>query len=134
MLQGVWLRSAFAVAVSDTMPPERPPVLLEASSTPIQVPDTPADVGLTDTVLAWLAGDCGTNEATIVREFADGSTSDVLHVVPSLQNVSRWPVAASRSSMRYPILPTFSLADAVNVIGLPGATIDGSLTPMLTPS
>ena len=100
MLQGVWLRSAFAVAVSETTPPERPPVLLASSSTPIHVPDTPADVGFTDTVLAWLAGDCATNEAAIVCVPAFGSTRAVLHVVPSLQKVSLWPLVASRISMR----------------------------------
>ena len=100
MLHGVLLRSAFAVAVSETMPPERPPRLLDASSTPTHVPDTPADVGLTDTVPAWLAGDCATNAAAIVRVPADGSTSAVLHVVPSLQNVTLWPLVASRSSIR----------------------------------
>src|SRR6266567_7892574 len=96
MLQGVWLRSAFAVAASETMPP----VLLELRSTPIHVPDTPADVGLTETVPARVAGDCATNVAAIVRVLADGSTSAVLHVVPSLQNVTLWPLVASRSSMR----------------------------------
>src|SRR2546423_3961446 len=134
MLHGVWLRSAFAVAVSETVPPEGPPMLLEARATPIHVPDTPAEVVLTEMVPAWVAGDCATKAAAMVRVPAVGSTSAVLHAVPSLQNVSLWPLVASRSSIRYPILATFSLADAGKGIGFPGAAIDGLLTAMLTPS
>src|SRR5438445_3029675 len=62
------------------------------------------------------------------------STSDMLQVEPWLQKVSRSPEAASRNSMRYPTRLTSSLAKAVKVIGLPGATIDGSLTMSPTPS
>src|SRR5712691_13216282 len=130
MLQGVWLRSAFAVAVSATYPA----VVLDARPTPSHVPETLPEVGLTGTELGWLAGDCPASCAVTVRLPADGSTRDVLHVVPSPQNVSRCPVPASRSSMRYPILPTSSLAVAAKVMGLPGATIDGSLTAILTAS
>src|SRR5579859_3683320 len=100
MLHGVLLRSALALAVSETMPLATPAVLVEARLTPIHVPDTPSDVGLTDTVPAWLAGDCATSAAAIVRVPADGSTSAVLQVVPSLQNVSLCPLLTSRSSMR----------------------------------
>src|SRR5216683_1753438 len=130
MLHGVRLRSAFAVAVSATLPA----VVLDASATPSHVPETLPEVGLTDTELGWLAGDCAASCAVTVRLPAEGSTRDVLHVVPWLQNVSRCPVPASRNSMRYPILPTSSLAVAAKVMGLPGATIDGSLTAMLTAS
>src|SRR5689334_2775290 len=100
MLHGVWLRSAFAVAFRDTVPPDTPAVLLEFSSMPIQVPDTVPDVGLRDSEVAWVAGDCGTSCATTARVPAAGSTSEVLHVVPWLQKVTRSPDAASRSSMR----------------------------------
>src|SRR5712691_6236509 len=130
MLQGVWLRSAFAVAVSATYPA----VVLDASATPSHVPETLPEVGLTGTELGWLAGDCAASCAVTVRLPADGSTRDVLHVVPSLQKVSRCPVPPSRSSMRYPILPTSSLAVAAKVMGFPGPTIDGSFTAMLTAS
>src|SRR6266699_1460933 len=130
MLQGVWLRSAFAVAVSATYPA----VVLDASATPSHVPETLPEVGLTGTELGWLAGDCAASCAVTLRLPADGSTRDVLHVVPSLQKVSRCPVPASRSSMRYPILPTSSLAVAAKVMGLPGAAIDGPFTAMLTAS
>ena len=85
-----------AIAVSDTVPP----FAIAASRTPSHVPLTVPDVGLTDTVPAWLAGDCATNAAAIVRVPAVGSTRAVLHVVPSLQKVSLWPLVASRSSMR----------------------------------
>src|SRR5438552_19050740 len=98
MLHGVLLRSAFAVAVSETMPPERPPRLLDASSTPTHVPDTPADVGLTDTVPAWLARDCATNAAAIVRVPADRSTTAVLQVVSSQQHATLWPPLSARCS------------------------------------
>ena len=77
-----------------------PPFAIAASRTPSHVPLTVPDVGLTDTVPAWLAGDCATNAAAIVRVPAVGSTRAVLHVVPSLQKVSLWPLVASRSSMR----------------------------------
>jgi len=38
--------------------------------------------------------------AAMVRVPAVGSTRAVLHVVPSLQKVSLWPLVASRISMR----------------------------------
>src|SRR2546423_12616089 len=96
MLHGVWLRSAFAVAVSETVPPERPPMLLEARATPIHVPDTPAEVVLTETVPAWVAGDCATKAAAMVRVPAGGSTLWGLHAVPSPPHVSPLPLLARR--------------------------------------
>src|ERR1051326_4600715 len=100
MLQGVLLRSALAVAVSDTVPPETPAVLLEARSMPSQVPDTVLDVGLSDRDVAWVAGDWGTSWATTARVPADGSIKEVLQMEPWLQKVSRCPELASFSSMR----------------------------------
>src|SRR5215472_13104833 len=100
MLHGVLLRSALAVAVSATGPPDTPAVVLDESSTPSQVPETWPELGLMEIEVACVAGDCATSCATTPRVAACGSTSDVLHVVPWLQKVRRCPEAASCSSMR----------------------------------
>src|ERR1051325_9640324 len=100
MLHCVVLRSALAVAVSDTVPPPTPAVLLEARSMPSQVPDAVSEVGLSDSEVAWPAGACGTSWATTERVPAEGSISEVLQTEPWLQKVSRCPELASFSSMR----------------------------------
>src|SRR6266851_892851 len=89
MLHGVRLRSAFAVAVSATLALDLPAVALDASATPSHVPETLPEVGLTDTELGWLAGDCAASCAVTVRLPAEGSTRDVLHVVPWLHLLAR---------------------------------------------
>src|SRR5438477_50310 len=104
MLEGVWLRSAFAVAASETVPP----VLLAVRSTPIHVPDTPADVGLTDTVPAWLAGDCATNAAAIVRVHAP----------------TRLRLVTSKISIAQGVPVTLGVAFATNRVVVPDASTE----------
>ena|SRR5712691_3372142 len=65
---------------------------------------------------------------------AAGSVSNVLQIVPLLQNVNLLPVVASQNMSTRPSAPTSTDADAVSFKGLPAPTTEGRSVLMVTPS